>query len=83
MRSKPPGMFETVKGLVTSYMKNPRSIILAVISAKSERATQIVLKYAGEIDPEGSRTLGIITKPDTLDAGGEGEQSYVDLARNK
>lgn len=74
---------ETVKELVTSYMKNPRSIILAVISAKSERATQIVLKYAGEIDPEGSRTLGIITKPDTLDAGGEGEQSYVDLARNK
>jgi len=27
--------------------------------------------------------LGINTKPDTLDAGGEGEQSYVDLARNK
>ncbi|OCL14499.1 hypothetical protein AOQ84DRAFT_330949 [Glonium stellatum] len=74
---------ETVKELVTSYMKNPRSIILAVISAKNDRANQIVLKYAREIDPQGDRTLGIITKPDTLDAGGEGEQSYVDLAKNK
>lgn len=57
---------ELVTELVKSYMKNPRSIILAVITAKNDFSNQIILKRARELDPEGSRTLGIITKPDTL-----------------
>jgi GTPase SAR1 family protein len=59
----------SVKSLVLSYMKKSRSIILAVVSAKNDYANQIVTKYARDLDPWGTRTLGIITKPDTLDAG--------------
>lgn len=40
-------------------------------------------KYAREIDPDDLRTLGIITKPDTLHMGSESEQSFVELAENK
>lgn len=74
---------QVVKSLVLSYMKKSRSIILAVVSAKNDFANQIVTKYARELDPEGHRTLGIITKPDTLHAGFDSERSFVELAENK
>lgn len=72
-----------VESLVLSYMEQPRSIILAVVSAKSEFALQQVTQRAREIDPEGRRTLGLITKPDTLDEGSESQIAYLDLAQNK
>ena len=72
-----------VKQMVTSYMKRPRSIILAVVSAKSDFALQEVTELARELDPKGMRTLGLITKPDTLDAGSDSETAYVKLAQNE
>ena len=89
-----PGLFESgnleqseddakvVKTLVLGYMTNPRSIILAVVSAKSDFSLQKVTKYARKLDPSGIRTLGLITKPDTLDNGSEGEEAYLVLAQN-
>jgi GTPase SAR1 family protein len=74
---------DAVKALVLSYMRNPRSIILAVVSAKNDFANQIVTKYTRDVDVDGTRTLGIITKPDTLDAGSESERSYLVLAKNE
>ena len=73
----------SVRKLVLSYMKKSRSIILAVISAKNDLANQIVTKHARDLDPLGMRTLGIITKPDTLHAGSDSERSFVELAENK
>lgn len=74
---------DLVTDLVRSYMKNPRSIILAVVSAKNDFPNQIILKRAREVDPEGLRTLGIITKPDTLLGGSESEMGFLSLARNE
>ena len=74
---------ELVQDVVQAYMKEPRSIILAVVSAKNDYANQIVLKLARAADREGTRTLGVITKPDTLIAGSESEAMYVSLARNQ
>ncbi|KJZ70525.1 hypothetical protein HIM_10069 [Hirsutella minnesotensis 3608] len=72
-----------VESLVLSYMEQPRSIILAVVSAKSEFALQQVTQRARERDPHGKRTLGLITKPDTLDEGSESERAYYELSQNK
>ncbi|KAK6864630.1 hypothetical protein PG990_005928 [Apiospora arundinis] len=74
---------QLVRSLVRSYMKNPRSIILAVVSAKSQFAEQSVTEYARELDRGRSRTLGLITKPDTLPAGSEMEDMYLKMARNE
>lgn len=74
---------QLVSSLVRSYMANSRSIILAVVSAKNDYANQIVTKLARDVDPMGVRTLGIITKPDTLHVGSESEKSFLDLAGNK
>ncbi|KAK4145971.1 uncharacterized protein C8A04DRAFT_10188 [Dichotomopilus funicola] len=72
-----------VESLVLSYMKNRRTIILAVVSAKSDFALQQVTSHARKQDPDGTRTLGLITKPDTLDKGSESERYYIDLAQNR
>ncbi|CAN9274782.1 unnamed protein product [Alternaria alternata] len=74
---------KTVKTLVLSYMKNPRSIILAVVSAKNDFNNQSITKHSREIDPTGRRTLGLITKPDTLYEGSDSEKFYLELAQNK
>ncbi|ROW06113.1 hypothetical protein VMCG_04580 [Cytospora schulzeri] len=74
---------DLIKGIVGEYMSESRSVILAVISAKNDLANQIVLKMARDADPNGNRTMGIITKPDDLIPGSRREQFYASLAQNK
>lgn len=74
---------ELVHNLVTSYMHQKRSIILAVVTADTPFANQPVTKYARDIDPKGVRTLGLITKPDKIDRDSDGEKYYVDMAQNQ
>ncbi|KAM0451871.1 hypothetical protein ACHAO4_005828 [Trichoderma viride] len=71
-----------ITSIVKSYMAKRRSIILAVISAKNDYANQVVLKLARDTDPRGMRTLGVITKPDTLVPGSSSEKTYISLAQN-
>ncbi|RMD44512.1 hypothetical protein DV735_g726, partial [Chaetothyriales sp. CBS 134920] len=74
---------ETVTALVKNYIKNPRSIIMAVVSAKSDPELQITLRFAHDHDPDGNRTIGVITKPDTLSKNSPNEERYFSLAQNK
>jgi GTP-binding protein EngB required for normal cell division len=74
---------DLIKDVVQQYMQESRSIILAVISAKNDPANQIVLKLARAADKIGTRTLGVITKPDTLIPGSKSERSFISLARNQ
>ncbi|KAH9885369.1 dynamin family protein [Xylariomycetidae sp. FL2044] len=78
-----PGLIHSeTKQQIKSYMTQSRSIILAVVSAKNDFANQIVLKLARKADPKGNRTMGVITKPDTLIPGSGSEAMYVSLAKN-
>ncbi|KAK7408699.1 hypothetical protein QQX98_009115 [Neonectria punicea] len=74
---------ELIREMVQSYMKQRRSIILAVVSAKNDYANQVVSKLARQCDPKGLRTLGVITKPDTLVPGSQSEENYISLAKNQ
>ncbi|KAF1844890.1 dynamin GTPase [Cucurbitaria berberidis CBS 394.84] len=60
-----------VNEMVHDYMSNPRSVILAVIPSNVDIATQEILERAEDIDPDGIRTFGILTKPDLVDKGSE------------
>lgn len=60
-----------VRHMVSGYMQNPRSVMLAVIPANFDIATQEILDMAKKEDPNGMRTLGIFTKPDLVDKGAE------------
>ena len=70
---------EVVRNMVNHYMKNPRSIILAVIPANVDIATQEILKMAKKCDASGERTLGVLTKPDLVDRGAE--KGVIDLVQ--
>jgi GTPase SAR1 family protein len=71
-----------VTELVETYIASPRSIILAVVSAKNDISNQIIINKARHVDPKGERTLGIITKPDTLPRNSGSEEAFINLARN-
>ncbi|CRK87056.1 CLUMA_CG000851, isoform A [Clunio marinus] len=65
-----PGNIERqIKKLVFHYISNPNSIILAVSSANANIATSEAIKFAKVVDPEGKRTLGVLTKLDLMDKG--------------
>ncbi|KAK2018162.1 dynamin family protein [Colletotrichum eremochloae] len=71
-----------VKSMVKDYIKDSRTIILAVIPCNVDVATQTILTYAAEADPEGKRTLGVLTKPDLVSENATREAA-MDLIRGK
>lgn len=72
---------QMVRNMVHGYMKNPRSVMLAVVPANVDIATQEILEMAEEVDPDGHRTLGVLTKPDLVDKGAE--TSVTELIEGK
>ena len=72
---------ELVKTMVYGYMRNPRSVMLTVVPANVDIATQGILEKAEELDPQGIRTLGVLTKPDLVDQGAE--HNVVDLVMGR
>uniref|UniRef100_A0A8D3A728 Dynamin-1-like protein n=1 Tax=Scophthalmus maximus TaxID=52904 RepID=A0A8D3A728_SCOMX len=58
-----------IRELIVKYISNPNSIILAVTAANTDMATSEALKVAREVDPDGRRTLAVVTKLDLMDAG--------------
>ncbi|XP_053487168.1 dynamin-1-like protein isoform X1 [Ictalurus furcatus] len=58
-----------IRELILQYISNPNCIILAVTAANTDMATSEALKVAREVDPDGRRTLAVVTKLDLMDAG--------------
>ena len=52
--------------MVMKYITKPACIILAVTSANTDLATSEGLKLAREVDVEGTRTIGVLTKVDLM-----------------
>jgi GTPase SAR1 family protein len=74
---------EMVAEITDHYISNHRTICLAVITATNDYSNQSILKKVRIVDPEGDRTLGIITKPDRLYSGSGSEKAFIELARNE
>ncbi|XP_051823787.1 dynamin-1-like protein [Antechinus flavipes] len=66
---QPPDIEMLVRDLNLSYIINPSCLILAVTAANTDMSTSESLKLAREVDPDGRRTLAVITKLDLMDAG--------------
>lgn len=69
MGDQPDDIESQIRELVLKYISNPNSIILAVVTANTDMATSESLKMAKECDPDGRRTLAVVTKLDLMDAG--------------
>ncbi|XP_071495729.1 LOW QUALITY PROTEIN: dynamin-1-like protein [Diadema antillarum] len=66
---QPEDIETQIREMLLKYISNPNSIILAVTAANTDMATSESLKLAKEVDPDGRRTLAVITKLDLMDAG--------------
>ncbi|XP_064203416.1 dynamin-1-like protein isoform X2 [Anguilla rostrata] len=66
---QPEDIETQVQEMILSFISNPNSLILSVSPANSDLATCDALKLAREVDPDGRRTLLVVSKLDLMDAG--------------
>ena len=55
--------------MIEEFIYQENTIILAVSPANNDLANSDALKLARNADPQGHRTLGVITKLDLMDEG--------------
>ncbi|WVY95429.1 hypothetical protein V8G54_034517 [Vigna mungo] len=66
---QPSDIEARIRTMIMSYIKTPTCLILAVTPANSDLANSDALQMAGIADPDGNRTIGVITKLDIMDRG--------------
>lgn len=66
---QPRDIERQIKEMVLKQISKPNAIILAVTAANTDLANSDGLKLAREVDPEGQRTIGVLTKVDLMDEG--------------
>ncbi|KAL8264691.1 hypothetical protein R6Q59_022821 [Mikania micrantha] len=66
---QPSDIEARIRTMIMSYIKLPSCLILAVTPANSDLANSDALQLAGNADPDGYRTIGVITKLDIMDRG--------------
>ncbi|XP_062944694.1 interferon-induced GTP-binding protein Mx1 [Cynocephalus volans] len=80
MGNQPADIGYQIKTLIRKYIQRQETINLVVVPSNVDIATTEALSMAQEVDPEGDRTIGILTKPDLVDKGTE--DKVVDVVRN-
>ena len=73
-----------VQDLVKDYFRQEQSIILIIVSAENPIENQGVLTSSRRFDPKGTRSIGVITKPDVLERPDKAslKPAILELARN-
>ncbi|KZZ98077.1 vacuolar sorting protein 1 [Ascosphaera apis ARSEF 7405] len=66
---QPRDIERLIRDMVLKQISKPNAIILAVTAANQDLANSDGLKLAREVDPEGQRTIGVLTKVDLMDEG--------------
>ncbi|VAH83707.1 unnamed protein product [Triticum turgidum subsp. durum] len=66
---QPTDIEARIRTMILSYIKHKTCIILAVSPANADLANSDALQMARQADPDGSRTIGVITKLDIMDRG--------------
>ncbi|KIJ13505.1 hypothetical protein PAXINDRAFT_81017 [Paxillus involutus ATCC 200175] len=72
---------DLVKSLVTSYIKKDSCVILLTVACETDFENQGAHHLAKKYDPEGKRTVGVLTKPDRIQPGDE--SSWLRILRNE
>lgn len=76
---QPKDIDRQIKDMVTRYVSPKNTIILAISPANTDLATSQSLRLAKQLDPEGTRTVGVLTKIDLMDKGTD----CFDVLQNK
>lgn len=66
---QPADVEKRIRELILQYISKPNCIILAITPANTDLATSDALNLSREVDPEGVRTVGVLTKMDLVEEG--------------
>ncbi|CUA69275.1 dynamin GTPase [Rhizoctonia solani] len=66
---QPSDIERQIRNLILDFITKPNCVILAVSPANVDLANSDSLKLARSVDPQGKRTIGVLTKLDLMDAG--------------
>ncbi|KAF2988151.1 hypothetical protein EK904_013685, partial [Melospiza melodia maxima] len=66
---QPPDIEQQIRDMIMQFISRENCLILAVTPANTDLANSDALKLAKEVDPQGLRTIGVITKLDLMDEG--------------
>ncbi|KIJ53715.1 hypothetical protein M422DRAFT_42801 [Sphaerobolus stellatus SS14] len=72
---------EKVRELVSSYIAKESCIVLLTVACETDFETQGAYRLAKQYDPQGMRTIGVLTKPDRIPEGETGK--WISLIRNE
>uniref|UniRef100_A0A665WIL1 Interferon-induced GTP-binding protein Mx n=1 Tax=Echeneis naucrates TaxID=173247 RepID=A0A665WIL1_ECHNA len=76
---QPADIESQIKEMLMQFVTKENCLMLAVSPANSDLANSDALKIAKEVDPQGMRTIGVITKLDLMDEGTDAK----DILENK
>ncbi|XP_073798056.1 dynamin-2 isoform X13 [Danio rerio] len=76
---QPPDIEHQIRDMIMQFITRESCLILAVTPANMDLANSDALKVAKEVDPQGLRTIGVITKLDLMDEGTDAR----DILENK
>lgn len=79
MGDQPTDIENQIRKMILTYIRKPTAIILAVTAANADLATSDALQLARSVDPQGTRTVGVLTKLDIMDRGTDA----ADILSNK
>lgn len=77
--NQPADIEHQIREMILTFIRRENCLILAVTPANQDLATSDALKLAKEVDPDGLRTIGVITKLDLMDQGTDAR----DILENK
>ncbi|XP_078685137.1 dynamin-1-like isoform X39 [Branchiostoma floridae x Branchiostoma belcheri] len=66
---QPPDIEQQIRDMLLQFITKDNCLILAVSPANQDLANSDALKIAKEVDPQGMRTIGVLTKLDLMDQG--------------
>ena len=69
VKGQPADIEEQIRKMTYKFISPPNALILALTAANTDLANSDALKLAREVDPEGERTIGVVTKIDLMDEG--------------
>uniref|UniRef100_A0AAQ5YT63 Interferon-induced GTP-binding protein Mx n=1 Tax=Amphiprion ocellaris TaxID=80972 RepID=A0AAQ5YT63_AMPOC len=81
VKGQPENIGDQIKRLIEKFITRQETISLVVVPCNVDIATTEALKMAQQVDPDGERTLGILTKPDLVDKGTE--DTVVEIVHNE
>ncbi|XP_054861329.1 dynamin-3 isoform X8 [Amphiprion ocellaris] len=76
---QPADIEHQIRDMLMQFITKESCLILAVTPANTDLANSDALKIAKEVDPQGMRTIGVITKLDLMDEGTDAK----DILENK